>query len=210
MPAPIGHRDKVIAAALTGAVVVVVGYASGIGLRTDASAATTPPPPTQAAPPAAPAGELPSAVPPPAAPEGYLPAQVPPAAPPGNQPPPGTPPTIPPHLPPGTDPHPPGHDPSDPPSEPPSEPGDECEDGAVRALVDMLLPADTLPLTGLNGPLSTDSVQNGPFSPAADDEQGVLGDTLDTLIGYCDPAEPEPEEPGEDDPHDDPAGHGGG
>lgn len=43
MPAPIGHRDKVIAAALTGAVVVVVGYASGIGLRTDASAATTPP-----------------------------------------------------------------------------------------------------------------------------------------------------------------------
>lgn len=197
MAAPIGHRDKVIAAALTSAVVVVVGYASGIGLRTDATAATAPQPPALAAPPATPGGELPSAVPPPAAPEGYLPAQVPPAAPPADQPtPPGTPPTIPPHLPPGTDPHPPGHDPSDPPSEPPSEPGDECEDGAVRTLVDMLLPADALATAGLAAPTA---------GLAVDD--GMLGDTLDTLIGYCDTAEPEPEP---DDPHDDPAGHGGG
>lgn len=44
-----GIRDKVVAACLTGAVVVVVGYASGIGLRPMASTAP------QALPPAAPA-----------------------------------------------------------------------------------------------------------------------------------------------------------
>lgn len=188
-----GHRDKVIAAALTGAVVIVVGYASGIGLRTDAAASPAPvQPPAQAAPPA---NGLPAAVPPPAPPEGFLPAQPPAGSPSANypvQPPPASPQV--PHVPPPGA-HPPGHQPSEPPNDPPSEPAKDCEDGAVRSLVDMLLPAGALPLGD----------ETLPLDASADDEQGAVQDTLDALIGYCEPAE-EPEHPDEGDEHD---GHGG-
>ncbi|WP_410638914.1 hypothetical protein [Amycolatopsis sp. lyj-346] len=85
MRGPALRRDHVIAASLAGAVVVVVGYASGIGLRPGTAAATPPvvadgghpatPHPPGAQPP--PAGRLPTggpASPLPAVPVGDLPS----------------------------------------------------------------------------------------------------------------------------------------
>lgn len=143
-----GQRDKVIAACLTGAVVVVVGYASGIGLRTNAAAAPAPvqQPPAVAAPPVA---GLPASPPP----AGAVPTQPPPAALPLPQYPQPTMPSFPapqPQEPPME--HPPGHgdpDPSEPPEEPPA--GEKCEDGAVRTLLGMLLPPTEGLLDGLLG-----------------------------------------------------------
>ncbi|MEV7099391.1 hypothetical protein AB0M80_41850 [Amycolatopsis sp. NPDC051045] len=89
MRGPALRRDHVIAASLAGAVVIVVGYASGIGLRPGGAAdATTPPAvadggrpvtPETPGPPPLPAGLLPSGVPVvplPAAPVGGPPAEA--------------------------------------------------------------------------------------------------------------------------------------
>jgi hypothetical protein len=130
VPGPALRRDHVIAASLAGAVVIVVGYASGIGLRPGGAAdAATPPvvadgghqaaPETPATPPLPPGGP-PSNVPAaplPAVPVGDQPAPsmpsmptdvvVPPVPDPGSPPatsPTSPPPTTPPPLPPpGTD-----------------------------------------------------------------------------------------------------------
>lgn len=128
MRGPALRRDHVIAASLAGAVVIVVGYASGIGLR-PGTAAATPPAVADGGPPAAPetpgtqplpAGQLPTggpASPLPALPVGDQPAEPMPSTPgdigvvpdPGS-PDPGTPqspappePTTPVPPPPGTD-----------------------------------------------------------------------------------------------------------
>jgi hypothetical protein len=117
-------RDHVIAASLAGAVVVVVGYASGIGLRPGSVAATPPPQAEQGSQQSAPPAEPPSGLPPSdvqpvplpaapvAAPQPVLPA-LPPETMPGDisaQPVPSTesptptpPATTPPLPPPGTD-----------------------------------------------------------------------------------------------------------
>ncbi|GAB3160026.1 hypothetical protein GCM10027258_74540 [Amycolatopsis stemonae] len=89
MRGPALRRDHVIAASLAGAVVVVVGYASGIGLRPGAAAAA-PPPVVDGGHQAVP--ETPGAQP---LPSGLPPADVPvpplPAVPVVDQPPPTTP-----------------------------------------------------------------------------------------------------------------------
>jgi hypothetical protein len=79
VPGPAPRRDHVIAASLAGAVVIVVGYASGIGLRPGGAAdAATPPPVADGghqATPETPGGQpLPSAQPPSDVPVPPLPA----------------------------------------------------------------------------------------------------------------------------------------
>ncbi|WP_206785578.1 hypothetical protein [Amycolatopsis sp. MtRt-6] len=131
MRGPALRRDHVIAASLAGAVVIVVGYASGIGLRPGSAAATPPvvadgghpvtpqtpapqPIPTGRLPtggpasplPALPVGDVPAAPMPPMPGDGGVVAPVPdPGAPgPGSPPPSSPPPSAPPTPPPpGTD-----------------------------------------------------------------------------------------------------------
>lgn len=205
-------RDNVIAACLVGAVVVVIGYASGLGLRTDLAAANTP----AAAAPAQP-GVPAVAPPPPLPPAGLLPPPGAPvnAAPPataapqitGSQPyPPATSPG--PQPPSSTPPH--DQDPSEP---PPSE----CQESLLRTLLDMLGLSGVQPVVGSVAP-------DLPLGGQSDDED-LVDDALDMVAGSCDPDESapdeeptapgestapdeEPTEPGEStDPHD---GHGGG
>ncbi|MFI6008584.1 hypothetical protein ACIBAG_07110 [Streptomyces sp. NPDC051243] len=59
---PQDHRDELVAGALVGAVVVVLGYASGIGAPATASAPTAAPPPAATAP-SPPTGTTPPGVP---------------------------------------------------------------------------------------------------------------------------------------------------
>lgn len=181
-----GHRDKVIAACLVGAVVVVIGYASGIGLRTEAAATpAVPPAAAPAAPPVGqpPAGGLPVAVPPPAGaiPPAAAPAVAPPASPPA-QPVPGTPPPGPPATTPPHDDHPVEPNPGD------DEPQPECDQSVLRSLTELLLPSD-----------DTSAAPTLPRKTARDDD--TVEDALDLLVGDC-------EEPPEDEP-DEPDGHGG-
>ncbi|HET6703719.1 hypothetical protein [Amycolatopsis sp.] len=131
MRGPALRRDHVIAASLAGAVVIVVGYASGIGLRPGTAAATPPvvadgghpvtpqtpapqPVPTGRLPtggpvsplPALPVGDVPAAPMPPMPGDGGVVAPVPDPGTPGpGSPPPSTPPpsTPPTPPPPGTD-----------------------------------------------------------------------------------------------------------
>jgi len=70
------RRDHVIAASLAGAVVVVVGYASGIGLHTATTATPVPPPLAQVPQPSTPPAEQPPA----AMPSDVRPAPLPAAA----------------------------------------------------------------------------------------------------------------------------------
>lgn len=78
MRGPALSRDHLIAASLAGAVVVVVGYASGIGLRPGSTAAAAPPVVTDGGPHGAPATENPV---PPGEPPANVPAAPLPAAP---------------------------------------------------------------------------------------------------------------------------------
>ncbi|HEY2062667.1 MAG TPA: hypothetical protein VGH57_30145 [Amycolatopsis sp.] len=91
------RRDHVVAASLAAAVVVVVGYASGLGLRPGSVANAGSPPPTADGPaPSAPAGDQPAppgglpsvaAIPPlPAQPVGGAPSDVTPVDMPANMP----------------------------------------------------------------------------------------------------------------------------
>lgn len=88
MRGPALSRDHLIAASLTGAVVVVVGYASGIGLRPGSQASAAPPVVADGGPHATPSAEqpIPPGQPPVDVPAAPLPA-VPIAAPPAELPP---------------------------------------------------------------------------------------------------------------------------
>ncbi|MER6665036.1 hypothetical protein ABT256_10840 [Amycolatopsis japonica] len=139
------RRDQLIAASLTGAVVIVVGYASGLGLKPGAAAES--PPPVIAQP--APSGPSP-------VPDGKppLPAPIPslPAVPVTDAPAPVAPPGLggdvdvspsapPPETVPPTHPHP------EPPTTPPPPPEElpVCEPGAVQQVLDTVA---ALPLLG--------------------------------------------------------------
>ncbi|WP_034286871.1 hypothetical protein [Amycolatopsis benzoatilytica] len=165
------RRDQVVAACLAGAVVVVVGYASGIGLKT--TVATGP-----AASDQAPAQAVPAPQQPP--PNGELPpmASVPPMPPmPDGGPPPGDLPAAPvadaptsdvavptmENPQPSGDPVPPGT----PPQTPPSTTAPTCQPGAVQPVLDT---AGGLPLVG---GLTAGAGVTGP--------NGLLA----TLIGFC-------------------------
>ncbi|MFJ8910860.1 hypothetical protein [Amycolatopsis sp. NPDC102389] len=164
------RRDQLIAASLTGAVVIVVGYASGLGLKPGTAAES--PPPMAAGPAPSEASPVPDGKPPPPAPIPSLPADpvtdVPaPVAPPG----PGggveVSPSAPPPEPVPTHPHPepPTTVPTTPP--PPPEELPVCQPGAAQQVLDTVA---ALPLLGgITGGL------------------GVTGaDGLGaTLLGYC-------------------------
>jgi hypothetical protein len=148
---PALRRDHVIAASLAGAVVIVVGYASGIGLRPGGTAdAATPPVVADGGHPAAPATPVPQPLPP-----GLPPADVPavplPAIPVGDQPGqtmpsmPGDTGVVPTPEPPPTEPGSP--EPTPPPSTPPP-PGTDvppCQPGVTQQVLDTV---GGLPLLG--------------------------------------------------------------
>lgn len=162
------RRDQLIAASLTGAVVIVVGYASGLGLKPGTAAEN--PPPVIAQP--APSGQspVPDGKPPPPASIPSLPA-VPvtdapaPVAPPG----PGGGVDASPSAPP-PEPVPPTHPHPEPPTTSPPPPPEElpnCQSGAVQQVLDTVA---ALPLLG--------GVTAGLGVTGADG----LGATL---LGYC-------------------------
>ncbi|WP_020672204.1 hypothetical protein [Amycolatopsis nigrescens] len=176
------RREHLIAASLTGAVVVVVGYASGIGVRTTIPAGAEAE--VRAAAPAVPgepAVPLPAGAPPPVGPVPSLPAAsvgVPDVALP-MPPMPSMPevPAIPAPVPPVTEvpstgPLPPNPSPPGVPPPPglPMPPVPDCQPGVVQPVLDL---AGGLPLVG-------DLGVTGP--------SGLLG----TLLGYCAPAGPAP------------------
>jgi hypothetical protein len=183
------HREHVVAACLAGAVVVVVGYASGVGLKTTPAGADTSvtadggkptasqAPPAQqpipaGQPPAPDAGQPMPAMPGPAGP----PAGVPPvAAPITDVPPVQQPPQGPDPVPPGsTDPGVPSTPPNAPvpPGTPVPIPG--CQPGLVQPITDA---ATGLPLVG---GLTTGLGLTGP--------SGVLA----ALVGSCQPQPGQP------------------
>jgi hypothetical protein len=154
---PAVRRDHVIAASLAGAVVIVVGYASGIGLRPGSAAATAPPvvadgghqpaPQTPQAQQPVPAGQPPADVPP--APLPAVPVADPPAAamPPGDivaAPPASSDPGIP--LPPPSSESPaPPTSPTLPPPPPPGADVPACQPGVPQQVLDTV---GGLPLLG--------------------------------------------------------------
>jgi len=156
------RREHVVAACLTGAVVVVIGYASGVGLKTTPAGADTSvtadggqPSAPQAPPTQQP---TPSGQPPPSDAVQPMPPMPGPAAPPVEALP-GTVTNVPPveQLPPGSDPVVP--DPSTPPGAPvppgtPPVPG--CQPGLVQPVVDAVtglpLVGDVTTGLGLTGP----------------------------------------------------------
>ncbi|MFE3176497.1 hypothetical protein ACFXPA_29915 [Amycolatopsis sp. NPDC059090] len=184
------RRDQVVAACLAGAVVVVVGYASGIGLKTTAASSPVAPdqPPAQAAPapqPVLPNGELPPPgavqpmppmpgggippvdAPPPAEPVADVPSgEIPPPTgdilQPTGDPMPPAPPETPPQTPTGTP----------PPTETPT-----CQPSAVQPVLDTV---SGLPLVG---GLTTGLAVTGP--------DGLLS----TIIGSCPAAPAQPAAP---------------
>lgn len=164
------RRDQLIAASLTGAVVIVVGYASGLGLK-PGTAAGSPPVLAQPAPPGAttllPEGEPPAPVPIPslpAAPVTDIPAPVLPPMPGGGGvelPPPVLPPEPAPTRP---NPEPP---PATPPLPPPGAELPACQPGVAQQVLDTVA---ALPLLGgVTGGLGV----TGPDGLGA------------TLLGYC-------------------------
>ncbi|MFI7414879.1 hypothetical protein ACIBU0_40215 [Streptomyces sp. NPDC049627] len=176
---PQDHRDELIAGALVGAVVVVLGYASGIGAPSASSAPSAAPPaatepssPSAPAPPAAPGGTAEGAPGGGAAGTGMLPiAGGPGVFYPGSA---GEDHTAHPggsgHTGHGASPAPSGPPPSPAPSgptttQPPTAGDDTCEDGEVR-LVRPLLTGLTEPVLGLLDPTATASPTPRP-SPCA-------------------------------------------
>ncbi|WP_406629779.1 hypothetical protein [Amycolatopsis sp. WGS_07] len=144
------RRDHVVAACLAGAVVIVVGYASGIGLKTTTASGPAPSEqaPAQAAPapePVLPNGNLPPAgavQPMPPVPDGGLP---PADAPPPEMPMPDSP-TGETPAPTGEIPPPSGAPaPPSPPETPPQSPVPTCQPGAVQPVLDTV---SGLPLVG--------------------------------------------------------------
>ncbi|MGW4065194.1 hypothetical protein ACWEGE_43380 [Amycolatopsis sp. NPDC004747] len=177
MRGPALRRDHVIAASLAGAVVVVVGYASGIGLRPGTAAATPPvvadgghpTSPVTPGPQPLPAGQPPTggpASPLPAVPVGDRPADPMPSMPgdtgvapvpdPGS-PDPGTPPPPPPSSPEPTTPAPP----------PPGTDVPACQPGVPQQVLDTL---GGLPLLGA---VTTGLGVTGPAGAGA------------LVLGYC-------------------------
>jgi len=163
---PALSRDHLIAASLAGAVVVVVGYASGIGLRPGSTAAAAPPVVTDGGPHATPSAEQPL---PPGEPPADVPAAPLPAAPIAGPPPDAS---MPP-MPGGVDVEPTPVTETPPPATtvpPPPPPGTElpaCQPGVAQQVLDTV---GGLPLVG--------SVTTG---------LGVTGpDGLGaTVLGYC-------------------------
>lgn len=192
-------RDELIAACLVGAVVVVVGYASGLGLKTTTTASAAPPVSAGGAPP--PAGVQPAEIPPPP------PGLVPPPVPPGGAPPAyialppasddGTGSTSPQPGHPGHD-H-PGHHPEHPgtrppttgPDEPDEQPPADCEEGASWTL----LSSDPLDGVTFLTAIATERVAASPTPSLYDDEgRGPLTQTYDALLGRCESGEAQPSE----------------
>lgn len=220
------YRDNVVAACLVGTVVVVVGYASGLGLRSTSSSTELPP---AAAAPAHPG--VPLTAPPVLPPAGLVPgpAVIPPQPPVHDMPPivgaPSASPTLPattpgPQDPPG---HGPGH-PHDP--DHPHEPPPECQESLLRTLIDVLpVPGggdpDGLPLDPGALPLDAGAVDATGLSTSALDTSalgsteanGPVEDTLGFIAGSCETSEPEPttSEPGTTTTEPTPShtGHGG-
>lgn len=163
------RRDQLIAASLTGAVVIVVGYASGLGLKPGTAAEN---PPVLAQPPPSAATPLPGGEPPAPAPIPSLPA-VPVVDAPAPVAPPTTPGGVEVQPSPSPSPEPvPTHPHPDPPSvTPPLPPPDvelpPCEPGVAQQVLDTV---GTLPLLG--------GVTGGLGVTGADG----LGATL---LGYC-------------------------
>ncbi|WP_410611504.1 hypothetical protein [Amycolatopsis sp. lyj-109] len=175
MRGPALRRDHVIAASLAGAVVVVVGYASGIGLRPGTAAATppvvadgghpvTPQPP---GPQPLPAGQLPTggpASPLPAVPVGDQPAAPMPPMP-GDG---GVTPVPEPGSPePGTPPPPSGPEPTTPVPPPPGADVPACQPGVPQQVLDTV---GGLPLLGA---VTTGLGVTGPAGVGA------------LVLGYC-------------------------
>ncbi|WP_410655393.1 hypothetical protein [Amycolatopsis sp. lyj-112] len=135
------RRDQLIAASLTGAVVIVVGYASGLGLK-PGTAAENPPVLAQPAPSGTtplPGGEPPAPAPIPslpAVPVTDIPAPVVPPVPGGGI---EVPPSVPPPEPVPSPPHP---DPDPPPTTPPLPPPDAelpaCQPGVAQQVLDVV------------------------------------------------------------------------
>lgn len=162
------RRDQLIAASLTGAVVIVVGYASGLGLK-PGTAAENPPVLAQPAPSGTtplPSGEPPAPAPIPslpAVPVTDIPAPVVPPAPGGGV---EVPPSVPPLEPVPSHPH-----PEPPPVTPPLPPPDvelpACQPGVAQQVLDTVA---VLPLLG-----------------GVTDGLGVTGSggLGATLLGYC-------------------------
>ncbi|MGW5720916.1 hypothetical protein ACWEVP_32410 [Amycolatopsis sp. NPDC003865] len=170
MRGPALRRDHVIAASLAGAVVVVVGYASGIGLRPGGAAdAATPPAVADRGHPAAPetpgAPPLPSALPP-----SDVPVVPLPAVPVGDQPA-GTTPSMPGDIDATPTPAPePPPAPTSPPEPAPPPPGTDvpaCQPAAAQQVLDTV---GALPLVGA---VTTGLGVTGP------DGLGAL------VLGYC-------------------------
>lgn len=175
------HREHVVAACLAGAVVVVVGYASGVGLKTAPAGANTSVMAVGGQPQTSPAQQpVPSGQPPPPDAVEPMPPIPGPAAPPAVVPPGAVPVTdVPPvqQPPQGSDPAPPGSTDPGAPSTPPGvpappgtpPPAPDCQPGAVQPVVDALT---GLPLVG---GLTTGLGLTGP------------GGILLALVGSCQP-----------------------
>jgi hypothetical protein len=174
------RRDAAVAAALAGAVVVVLGYASGLGITVPSTLSVAPPadPATPSAPrvtPQAPAAPM------------TMPATAPAVAMPGTQA--GTThehPTGPgPTTPPVSDPPAPGPDP-----EPPDPHGGGCGKGLVEALP--VVGAAAAPVTSLIGSVlgSTPVVDDVAAPPAPGRTPGPLSCVVGAVLGpsCCDTA----------------------
>lgn len=205
--------DNVIAACLVGAVVVVVGYASGLGVNAttaNSTTSTTPPAAAGGSPP--PVGVQPAEIPPP--PPGLLPPLAAPAGPPSATG--ALPPASETNAPTAEPTHPGGHHPEQPDTPPPTtEPGDpgepdgdqpaDCDNGAVWTVLD----TESIDGIALMTAMLDGRVAVGSTPPLYDDEgRGPLTQTYDTLLLRCEGEDAPPEEPpaSSSAPHDE---HGG-
>jgi hypothetical protein len=157
----IDRRDAVVAAALSGTVLVILGYASGVGLRTTTEAAATLPPATSTPAP------TPSMDPPQAATVPVQPVVLPPALPMVTAPKTAA-------MPVATQTPTPSTLPSAAPTPAPSSPATDCPPGVLETLT------GSLPLVGQVTPLVTQLVASVPLlgqlvAPMSDQGSGLLG-----------------------------------
>ncbi|MFD8499605.1 hypothetical protein [Amycolatopsis sp. NPDC059657] len=158
------RREHLVAASLAGAVVVVVGYASGLGLKPGTVAAAEPPPVAQGTKPAPEVQPSQGNPPPPELPQPVAPPPLPPVpviAPPSHEVPPDPGPVV---VEP-TPPSPPSTPPPPPP--PPGSPLPECQPSVLQPV------GDTVAALPLLGDLTKTLGVTGP--------DGLLT----AVIGYC-------------------------
>ncbi|WP_130348394.1 hypothetical protein [Herbihabitans rhizosphaerae] len=200
------RREHIVAATLVGAVVVVLGFASGIGVRQSQASGTQPP--QQAAPGNTPGNEPPLPQAPPEAPPqiplpGEQPLPVVPIALPPQTVPIVTPvPTVPPSVPepspgpPHNHPSPPPGSPTPPPPGPPPTP--PCQPGWVPVWLDTA--TGTVQQLPLLGGLAGGLLSVLPLPSATDPSALPPGTPLDQLLLTCEPAPPAPPVPATDPP----------